>query len=481
MGTSGTTGNLPAGTVVLGRYRIDGLLGRGGMGVVYGAHHTFMDQRVALKLLLPEALTGPESVTRFINEARHAAKIPGDNVCRILDVGLLEDGLPYIAMEYLEGKSLEAVAAERRTVDAVDAARWTLEVLVAVGHAHARGIVHRDLKPSNLFLATREDGSQVVKVLDFGISKSTDPAQPNLTSTRGMIGSPAYMAPEQLRNAKQADHRADIWSIGIVLYELVAGATPFEVETIGELFSAILERDPSPLATRAPAAPAAFCEVVHRCLVKNRDARFQDVAELAAALAPFAGPDGQSLADRVRKAVGSRGARGSGQTLPDSTGPVPASAVPSSAAASAGASTGGARAPEPPTAATTGTPWSQSTSTGSSRRVAPLAAVSLLAVAVVVGIVVAFSGGHKQAPAAAASSGNGPPPATTVTPPASVEVRTGAVPAVSLVAAEPAPPVPAPTASATVSPASPRRAPPPAGARPAGAAKPSSGLSTSRD
>jgi serine/threonine-protein kinase len=479
MGASGATGSLPAGTLVLGRYRIDGLLGRGGMGVVYAAHHTFMDQRVALKLLLPEALTGTESITRFINEARHAAKIPGDNVCRILDVGLLESGLPYIAMEYLDGKSLEAIATERGTVDASDAARWTLEALVAVAHAHARGIIHRDLKPSNLFLAALEDGSRVVKVLDFGISKSTDSAQPNLTSTRGMVGSPAYIAPEQLRNAKQTDRRADIWSLGVVLYELVAGAAPFDGESIGELFSAILEREPVALATRAPALPAAFCEVVHRCLAKNRDVRFQDVAELAAALAPFAGPDGASLANRVRKALESRGPRPSGQTLPDSTGPVPASAVPSSVAASPGISTGGAPALAPPIAATTGTPWSQSTSTRSTRNVAPLAAASVLAVAIVVGLLVAFSGGHKQTPAAAAGSGNGPPPAA-VAPPAAVEGRAGPAPAVSLVATEPVLTVAVPTTTAPASAAAPRRAPP-AGARPGGAVKPASGLSTSRD
>jgi serine/threonine-protein kinase len=443
------------------------------MGVVYAAHHTFMDQRVALKLLLPEVLDGNDAVTRFMTEARHAAKIPGENVCRILDVGLLESGFPYMAMEYLQGWSLDTILAQRRTVQPVEAARWVLEALVAVAHAHARGIVHRDLKPSNLFLATADDGRSIVKVLDFGISKSSDSAAHNITSTRGMLGSPAYVAPEHLRNPKGLDPRADLWSLGVVLYELVSGAAPFDASSLGELFVAILEGEPEPLQRRRPDAPPGFCAVVHRCLTKRLDVRFQNAAELAAALAPFAGPEGPALADRVVKALvtnagprmtGSAEVSGSFQ-LPLAA-PAPDPSVPT----------------PPPIAGTTGgSPWAQSTDTSrKGRSVAVLAAIAATACAAFIVVVVALAVRRKPETVAPASSGV---PVTVAAMPSSPPASdTQPIAPLASTVADPAPPPPQasspPTNGAKLPAAAPfastRRAP----ARPG---KPSGGLSTSRD
>jgi serine/threonine-protein kinase len=418
-------GDLTAGTILLGRYRIDGVLGRGGMGVVYAAHHTFMDQRVALKLLSSQALTSPDAAQRFLNEARNAAKIPGENACRILDVGLLDTGMPYIAMEYLEGKSLEAIATERRFVEPNDAARWVLEALLAVAHAHARGIIHRDLKPSNLLLAHRDDGSTVVKVLDFGISKSLNPSQQGLTTTRGFLGSPAYMAPEHIRSPRAVDVRADIWSLGVVLYELTSGSQPYEVEELGELLASILEREPTPLASRRAEIPPDFCDIVHRCLAKNRDWRFQNVAELAAALAPYAGNEGTVLAERVRRALAAGAESKPRASLADNSGSLPAVAAvtgpgvhsqPAAAARSDAANVpAGARvdAPAPQAPVVTGTALTHSTSRriGRRRSVTWVAGGAGLLCGIAIAATLVVSARHRTPPRAVPASSLAPTPA----------------------------------------------------------------------
>jgi serine/threonine-protein kinase len=464
------------------------------MGVVYAAHHTFMDQRVALKLLSSQALTSPDAAQRFLNEARNAAKIPGENVCRILDVGLLETGMPYIAMEYLEGRSLEAIAAERRFVDPKEVSRWVLEALQAVAHAHARGIIHRDLKPSNLLLAHREDGSTVVKVLDFGISKSLNTNQQALTTTRGFLGSPAYMAPEHIRSPRSVDARADIWSMGVVLYELTSGTPPYDGAELGELLAAILEREPAPLGSRRAELPPDFCDVVHRCLARNRDWRFQSVAELAAALAPYAGEEGAFLAERVRKALATAGDAKVRSSLADGSGSLPAVAkgtgsgvhsAPAPHVSSDARREAPAALAEPaaaaPIVATTGTALTQSAAQriGKRRSVAWLAGVAGLLCGVAIAMTVAISARHRLAPPVAPASSVAPAPPPPAVP-ASVAPLPEEQPPAPAESAAPLPPL-APVASASHAPSvarpttpAPRHPPQRPGGKP-------TGLSTSRD
>jgi serine/threonine-protein kinase len=266
------------------------------MGAVFAARHLKLSKAVAIKIMLADA-SNPEASTRFINEGRAAANIQNEHVVRVDDVDE-EMGYAYMVLELLEGQDLaqilEATPAKRLPPHV--AVNYVLQGLKGVSQAHALGIVHRDLKPSNLFLAKRKDGTSVVKVLDFGISKATgqgglNAAPSALTSTKAMLGSPLYMSPEQLRNAKSVDHRADIWAMGIILYELITGALPFMGENLGELFAAILETDPRSLRELAgDGIPQGLNDVVMRCLQRRPDQRFQSAIELMQALAPFEQP-----------------------------------------------------------------------------------------------------------------------------------------------------------------------------------------------
>ena len=246
--------------------------------------------RVAVKFLLAEAAANEEANARFKQEARAAAQIHNDHVARVVDVSI-EGGLPYMVMEYLEGKDLSQLLEDRTTVPPEEACGFLLQACDAIHAAHSAGIIHRDLKPSNLFLATRPDGSQIVKVLDFGISKAQNglgPMSGALTSTKAMLGSPLYMSPEQLRSSKSVDARADIWALGVILYELLTGSVPYNGENLGELFASILEQDPLPVRQRAPHVAPELEAVVMRCLQRQAAARYSSVAELAFHLAPFA-------------------------------------------------------------------------------------------------------------------------------------------------------------------------------------------------
>jgi len=276
------------GDVIAGKYRIERIVGEGGMGIVYAAHHLVLEKRVALKLVLLDAAHGEELVERFVREAQAAARLQSEHLARVTDAGALENGLPFLIMEYLEGRDLGQVLEAEGRLTTEDAADYVLQVLAALAQAHAAGIVHRDLKPANLFLAARPDGTKIVKVLDFGISKQ-QPATPHWKELTGkaVLGTPAYMSPEQLRSSRNVDARADIWSIGVVLYELLTGERPFNGEGPGELFAAILETAPFPLRGHRPELSQAWDDLVTRCLLRSPDARFQDVAELAAALAPL--------------------------------------------------------------------------------------------------------------------------------------------------------------------------------------------------
>jgi serine/threonine-protein kinase len=301
-----------AGQVVGGKYRIERLLGKGGMGAVFAAHHELLQQSVALKVMLAEAADSDQAGVRFLNEARAAARIEGDHVARVLDVGLLPDGAPYIAMELLDGSDLAHLIAARGPLPGPEAVDYVLQALQALAQAHALGIVHRDLKPANLFLARRRDGSQVVKVLDFGISKAIDPlsgmSPSTLTRSSSLLGSPLYMAPEQLRSAKKVDQRADVWAVGVILFELLAGRPPFDGQTLAEVFAAILERQPAALRTFRPDLPAGLEAIVMRCLAREPSQRFANVGELASSLGEFAPAHARPLVERVVRAAPGGGA-----------------------------------------------------------------------------------------------------------------------------------------------------------------------------
>jgi serine/threonine-protein kinase len=292
------------GDVIAGKYRLQKVAGEGGMGLVYAAEHLVLSQRVAVKVLLPEAAMSEAQVERFAREARAAAKINSEHVARVLDAGSLASGAPFLVMEYLEGCDLEELLELQKTLPVEEVVDYLLQALEGLAHAHAAGIIHRDLKPANLFLACRPDGSNAIKVLDFGISKTTrsKPEDKRLTG-RHVLGSPVYMSPEQLRNATEIDARADIWSIGIVGYELLAGAPPFDGEGVGEIFAAILEKSPVPLSEKNPKVPEELSNIIGKCLRREPNERWADVGQLARALAPFGSDPKTPVVERTEQVL----------------------------------------------------------------------------------------------------------------------------------------------------------------------------------
>ncbi|MCC6997473.1 MAG: serine/threonine protein kinase [Deltaproteobacteria bacterium] len=301
MGDSGAPAEVKPGDVLAGRYRVERQLGRGGMGVVVAAVHLELDQRVALKFLLPSALDNQEAVQRFLREARASVKLRGEHVARVSDVGTLDSGVPYIVMEYLEGHDLGSELDRRQRLPAAEATEYVLQACVGLAEAHGLGIVHRDLKPANLFLTVRPDGSPLVKVLDFGISKNLSaPGEHQLTSSQTVIGSPSYMSPEQMRGARLADQRSDIWSLGIVLYQLLSGVLPWDGGSFAEICVKI-QMSPLPELDPEAEVPAGLRAIVARCLDKAPEARPQSVAALAEALAPFTTPRGRTMVDSIRR------------------------------------------------------------------------------------------------------------------------------------------------------------------------------------
>ncbi len=296
------------GEVLAGKYRIERVLGRGGMGVVVAAQHMQLGQRVALKFLLPEACGNGEAVARFLREARAAVQIQSEHVARVSDVGQLDSGAPYMVMEFLLGSDLGAVLHERGPLPIAEAVDYLLQASEAVAEAHALGIVHRDLKPANLFLTKRRDGSPLIKVLDFGISKATQgDGGLGLTATSAVMGSPYYMSPEQVRSARDVDARSDLWALGVILQELLAGAPPFQADTASALFAAIIADAPVPLSKQRPDVPPALEQVLSRCLEKDRTRRYANIAELARALEPFAPASSATSVERIARVLGVTG------------------------------------------------------------------------------------------------------------------------------------------------------------------------------
>ena len=310
------------GTVLAGKYRVDRVIGRGGMGMVVAATHLHLYQPVALKFLLPDLAGAPLIVERFVREARASAQLRGEHVCRVSDVGTFEGGAPYIVMELLDGSDLASALHHGGPMAVQRAADHVLQACVGVAEAHALGIVHRDLKPANLFLTTRPDGTPLIKVLDFGIAKAQNEQSFSLTQTNVVLGSPGYMSPEQLRSTRNADVRSDIWSIGVILYELVTGRPPFTGESVTEL-ALHIAMDPTP--PMLDGMPPGFEAVVQRCLAKDPAQRYADLAELAQALVPYAGLQGRDHAAAVARQlrVGRSGAHATGG------GDAPVPAVPS--------------------------------------------------------------------------------------------------------------------------------------------------------
>ncbi len=246
---NGAGQSLRPGDLVAGKYRVERVLGMGGMGVVVAARHAELGRKVALKFMRPDALD-KGGVERFVREARVAASIESDHVAQVIDVGRTERGDPYLVMELLEGRDLSAVVASgpQRPESAVG---WVLEACEGLASAHACGLVHRDVKPANLFLAQRAGGRAVLKVLDFGLAKTFTGEDASLTTTGGVLGSPQYMAPEQLL-ARPLDARVDVWALGVCLFELLAGALPFEAPTVPALCSSILKEEPRDSGVDAP-------------------------------------------------------------------------------------------------------------------------------------------------------------------------------------------------------------------------------------
>jgi serine/threonine-protein kinase len=313
------------GQILLGKYRIEKVLGMGGMGVVVAATHVTLEERVAIKFLLPQALTNGEAVARFLREARAAVRIKSEHVARVTDVGQLETGAPYMIMEYLDGADLGTVSQRRGAFAFDDAVECLLQACEAIAEAHALGIVHRDLKPANLFLVTRADGTPSVKVLDFGISKVTGMAASgsdlSMTKTTTVMGSPLYMSPEQMASSRDVDARTDIWALGAILYELLTGTVPFQADTITQLCVMILQQAPPSLRALRPDAPEGLERVILRCLEKDRTRRFATVAELAHALAPYAPRRARLSIERVSRVIESAGLGGSQPNLDESMPP----------------------------------------------------------------------------------------------------------------------------------------------------------------
>jgi hypothetical protein len=447
------------GEILAHKYRVDRVLGVGGMGVVVAATHISLDQRVALKFMLTAAFQSPTALARFHREARIAVKLRSEHVARVTDTGTLDNGAPYIVMEYLEGADLGAQLAQHGPMPVGFAAECIVQACDAVGEAHSHGVVHRDLKPANLFLTQRPDGSPLVKVLDFGISKASVGPEEGMamTKTGAVMGSPLYMSPEQLRSLKTADTRTDVWALGVVLYELLSGKTPFDAETFADLLLQVMTTQHVPLSKLNPQIPPEVSALVDACLAKDPAARVQSVAQLAEGLSPFCSATGVVIAQRVVALARKSGTTGDPRAV---TGPMPA---PGAAHASASTGVGWGRSGPVPT---TKRPWGWIAG----------AAVVLVG-AIIAGV--AFTSRGTSAPLATTppSAAAAPSPPAPVEPAPTVTTTLPAAPPPTAVAADITPPTPtAPTpassaqpGSRTKSPSAPRAAAPP---RPAHAATP---------
>jgi len=329
-GESNSAAGVSEGDILAGKYRVERVLGIGGMGVVVAAHHIQLDEKVALKFLLPEALGNSESVARFAREARAAVKIKSEHVARVTDVGTLPNGAPYMVMEYLEGGDLADWIKQRGPLPIEQAVEFVLQACVAVADAHALGIVHRDLKPANLFCVRRSDGQLSIKVLDFGISKMSDATAAGVAMTRtsALMGTPLYMSPEQMRSSKDVDAQTDIWALGAILFELMVGRPAFVAESVTELAIKVNNEPLPSIRGFRPDVPIELEAIVGKCLEKDRPQRYRNVAQLALALLPFAPKRAKSSVERISGIIQAAGLSESALAVPPSpqVDPTPASA-----------------------------------------------------------------------------------------------------------------------------------------------------------
>jgi eukaryotic-like serine/threonine-protein kinase len=437
------------GARIADKYVVERLIGEGGLGVVVAAKHIHLDQSVAIKYLRPKALATKAVAERFLRGARLAAKIRSEHIVHVYDVGTLPDGAPYMVMEYLAGTDLGRLLNASGPLPVDRAVDYVLQACEALAEAHVAGIVHRDIKPDNLFISTSPGGTAVLKVLDFGISKmstkrTTSGGVGELTEAGDKFGTPVYMSPEQLLASGNVDARTDVWAIGVVLYELLTGALPFDGDSLPELCTAILHRPPTPLLQVRPYLPLQLQIVLEQCLSKDVENRFQNVAELAQELRPFAGPVGCQRIDQIVRVI-----LGGGDKVRAS---VPSPRV-SSASALAEALT--LIGPADRSVATTGSglgSWGRTSAfhkgPGGRKRVLLAAGAGVATVAL---IVVALSGGRSRPESGAAHAA--PPAVTAVS--ADVAPQPANPETASVVPSEHLPPPAAEAAPATASTAAP--------------------------
>jgi serine/threonine protein kinase len=297
------------GGVVAGKYRIERVIGFGGMGIVCAAQHLELGTPIAVKFVRPERAADERATSRFLKEARAAAQLQSQYACRVMDCGQLPSGGPYIVMEYLTGEDLRTRVDKRGPLDVQEAVLLALHACEALAEAHAKHIVHRDVKPENLFVAEGPGGVPVLKVLDFGISKQLSPllVQRSLTDSTESMGSPFHMSPEQMLDPSSVDSRTDIWSLGVVLYEVLTGQMPFAGETGPQLCANVMTTEPIPPQAHRQDIPDGLGRVILRCLQKDKTKRYADVGELSQALREFGGPGAVLAAAHVEQILGRSG------------------------------------------------------------------------------------------------------------------------------------------------------------------------------
>ncbi len=415
------------GDILAGKFRVERVLGVGGMGVVVAATHLQLGQNFAIKLLLAEALENQEALRRFVQEAQAAASIQSEHVVRVHDVSALDNGAPYMVMEYLEGNDLSSTIRKRGPLPVPEAVDYILQASEAIAEAHVAGIIHRDLKPANLFLTRRADGSSLLKVLDFGISKLIPKAEQAsslgaMTRTRALMGSPSYMSPEQMRSTRNVSPRSDIWGLGIILYEMLTASLPFVGETMTEICASVLDEPFPSLRQKRPDLPLGLEAVAARCCEKRAELRFRDVADLAEALAPFAPEHAVPSVRRIARVV-----RGAGD--PSATGKVPPppsspTSLPSSVPISIPVSVPGAAAdaasgdlPVQDTHALTLATFGGTLSKLTRSRRAPVAAAATLLTALTAAVVVFVALRRPQASELPPTTGSSPPSVVTIPAP----------------------------------------------------------------
>ena len=284
------TGKALLGRTIAGRYRIVGVLGEGGMGAVYAAEHLMLGRRVAVKRLHPELASDEQAVARFQREARAAAATGHEHIVEILDMGFAEDGAPFLVMEYLTGESLAQVLKREKRLAASRACYVVGQILAGLEAVHDKGIVHRDLKPDNVFLTRKQGRNDYVKLLDFGVSKmrAPDGGESNpLTRTGVMMGTPHYMSPEQASGTRSLDHRVDLYAVGVILYECLAGVVPFDGPNYHALLQSILLARPRPLDTLVQGLPPGLAHIVHKSMSKDTSERYPNAREMLRSLVPF--------------------------------------------------------------------------------------------------------------------------------------------------------------------------------------------------